>query len=85
MAKIGKKIGTKFDKAIEARTPDRDCPGWDVLHLECGHLSHAPSSTTHRVEYCGVCYFDHQAHLRAVRQIEARLAPSQGAQLHENI
>ncbi len=69
----------KFDQAIEARVPDPECEGWDVLHLACGHLSHAPANTTNRQEHCGVCRLNHEAHERGLKQLQNQIAKAAGA------
>lgn len=76
-------MANKFHHHIEARTPDPDCPGWDVLHLDCGHKSGAPAdSRDFTTAHCGVCQLNSEAHARAIKQLQdqiaAKAAPATG-------
>lgn len=80
MAK-GAKRAKNFDRVIEGRTPDPEVPGWDVLHLECGHTSHAPTvSRDFTKTHCGVCLLNHEEHERAIKQLQAKIAAAAGAE-----
>jgi hypothetical protein len=61
-----------FDKTIEAKWPDADHEGWNVIRLECGHLTHEPASNTNKVCHCGVCMLNHAAHLRELAEFEKK-------------
>jgi hypothetical protein len=63
-----------FDRKIEATRPDVECPGWLVVQLECGHVTHQPKSNTNTLCHCGVCRLNHEAHARELAAIQKKLA-----------
>lgn len=72
-------MAANFRRHIEGRTPDPDCPGWDTLHLECGHRSGAPAaSKDFDAAHCGVCQLHHEAHERAINELQKKLAAGAG-------
>lgn len=68
-----------FDRRAEAMWPDTDTPGWNVVQLECGHLTYQPVQNTNRVHHCGDCMLDHEAHNRKIAAINKKLADEQRA------
>lgn len=52
--------------------PDKECPGWYEIRLECGHLTYQPTSNTNTVCHCGVCMLNHEAHVRELAAFEKR-------------
>lgn len=57
-----------FDRRIEALWPDKDTPGWHVVQLECGHITHQPIGNTNKICHCGDCVLGHQEHMRKLAQ-----------------